>query len=71
MIPAITLILLGLFLYFGHAAHWFDVILLGGRGPEVDVVAEIRANVALAALIAWTMRNDLITLWPRFTARDG
>jgi hypothetical protein len=65
MIPAITLILLSLFLYFGHAAHWFDIVLYGTRTGSIDLTAEIRANVSLAALIAWTMRNDLISLWPR------
>lgn len=65
MIPAITLILLSLFLYFGHEAHWFDIILFGTRDNAVNLTAEIRANVSLAALIAWTMRNDLISLWPR------
>jgi hypothetical protein len=63
MIPAITLILLSLFMYFGHDAHWFDVVVLGTRDGSINVQAEIRANVALAALIAWTMRNDLISLW--------
>jgi hypothetical protein len=63
MIPTITLILLSLFLYAGHESHWFDMVLYGVRDGTINVQAEIRANVALAALIAWTMRNDLISLW--------
>jgi hypothetical protein len=65
MIPSITLILLSLFMYFGYEAHWFDFVLFGNRTGDVDVLSEIRANISLVALIAWTMRNDLINLWPR------
>lgn len=63
MIPAVTLILLSLFLYSGHEAHWFDMVLYGVRDGAVNVQAEIRANVALAALVAWTMRNDLVSIF--------
>lgn len=65
MIPAITLLLLGGFLYFGNAAHWFDIVLYGTRNVEINVTAEIQANVLLAALIAWSIRNDLTNLWHR------
>jgi hypothetical protein len=68
MVPTITLLLLCTFLYFGYDARWFDMVLFGNRISEINTMAEIRANVALAALVAWTMRNDLVTFWGR---RDG
>jgi hypothetical protein len=71
MIPAITLILLSTFLYFGHDANWFDVVLYETRDTTIDTISEIRANVSLAALIAWSMRNDLISLWSGSRRLDG
>lgn len=71
MIPSITLILLALFLYFGYDAHWFDFVIYGVRDGSINVQAEVKANVALAALIAWTMRNDLVSLVSFRRSSDG
>jgi hypothetical protein len=58
----ITLALLVIFLVCGYEAGWFDIVLYDAvRQPEL--VANIRADVSLAALVGWMSRNEF--------ARDG
>jgi hypothetical protein len=53
----ITLALLVIFLVCGYQAGWFDIVLYDAvRAPEL--VAYIRADVSLAALVGWSMRNE-------------
>jgi hypothetical protein len=53
----ITVLLLAIFLVCGYQAGWFDIVLFGTiRAPEL--VAFIRADVSLAALVGWSMRNE-------------
>jgi hypothetical protein len=53
----ITLALLVIFLVCGYQAGWFDIVLYDAvRQPEL--VANIRADVSLAALVGWMSRNE-------------
>jgi hypothetical protein len=53
----ITLALLVIFLVCGYQAGWFDIVLYDAvRQPEL--VAFIRADVSLAALVGWMSRNE-------------
>jgi hypothetical protein len=46
-----------IFLVCGYQAGWFDIVLYDAvRQPEL--VAFIRADVSLAALVGWSMRNE-------------
>lgn len=65
LIPLVTLGLLCGFLYSGYQSHWFDILILGYRPNIVDVIWEIKAITWLAALLGWSLRNDLSVLWPR------
>jgi hypothetical protein len=56
----ITLALLVIFLVCGYQAGWFDIVLYDAvRQPEL--VAFIRADVSLAALVGWMSRNEFFT----------
>jgi hypothetical protein len=56
----ITLALLVIFLVCGYQAGWFDIVLYDAvRQPEL--VANIRADVSLAALVGWMSRNEFFT----------
>jgi hypothetical protein len=59
----LTMLSLFVFLYYGASAHWFDIVILGHRENLIDVPAEIRACVALAWLLGFTLRNDVAALW--------
>jgi hypothetical protein len=55
----ITVLLLAIFLVCGYEAGWFDIVLFDTvRQPEL--VAFIRADVSLAGLLAWSMRNEFV-----------
>jgi hypothetical protein len=65
IVPLVTLFLLGGFLVSGYQAHWFDVLLLGYRASGIDLIREGRAIVWGAALLGWSLRNDISALWGR------
>jgi hypothetical protein len=49
-----------IFLVCGYQAGWFDIVLYDAvRQPEL--VAFIRADVSLAALVGWMSRNEFFT----------
>jgi flagellar biosynthesis protein FliR len=53
----ITVLLLVIFLVCGYQAGWFDIVLYDAvRQPEL--VAFVRADVSLAALVGWMSRNE-------------
>lgn len=63
IVPLVTLTLLGGFLFSGYHAHWWDVLLYGIRSGNVEIVWEYRASIWGAALLGWSLRNDLSILW--------